>query len=107
VAAGDAEALARVFADDVILWSDGGGKARAARHALHGATRVARYLAGVTPQTPPDTMIRVVRVNGDPAFMGILDGKCIGLIVFEISEGLVTGIRAILNPDKLDRVETA
>lgn len=106
IATADVDALTRVFADDVILWSDGGGKARAARHPLHGAARVARYLVGVTPQTPANTAVKVVRVNGDPAFMGILDGQCIGLVAFEIADGLITGIRAILNPDKLSRVET-
>jgi hypothetical protein len=30
--------VAEVFAADVILWADGGGNVRAARHPLHGAS---------------------------------------------------------------------
>ena len=68
-------AVASVFAEDVVLWSDGGGVARAARHPLFGAERVARHLVGVAPQTPDGTEVRIVRVNGDPAIVGVLDGQ--------------------------------
>ena len=106
VTAGDVAGLARIFADDVVLWSDGGGVARAARHPLHGADRVARHLVGVTPQTPPGTEVRMVRVNGEPSLMGVLDGNAIGVITFEIREGLITAVRASLNPDKLAHIAT-
>lgn len=101
VSQGDVEGVASVFAEDVVLWSDGGGVARAARHPLFGATRVARHLVGVAPQTPEGTKIRIARVNGDPAILGVLDGEVIGALVFEVVEGLVVAVRALLNPEKL------
>jgi len=107
IAADDAEALAAVFADDVVLWSDGGGKARAARHPLAGAARVARFLVGVSAQTPPDATARFVRVNGEPALMGVVDGSPIGVLAFEIADERITAIRAVLNPDKLEHIECA
>lgn len=107
VTAGDVDRLAEIFADDVVLWADGGGKARAARHPLFGATRVARHLVGVQPQTPPGTEVRLVRANGEISIMGLLDGMPIGLIVFEVQDDLVIGVRALLNPDKLDRLQPA
>jgi RNA polymerase sigma-70 factor (ECF subfamily) len=97
----DVDRLARVFAEDVVLWADGGGKARAARHPLHGADRVARHLIGVRPQTPAGTKVRLVRVNGDPGVMGVLDGRRVAVIAFEIIEGRIQSVRAILNPEKL------
>jgi RNA polymerase sigma-70 factor, ECF subfamily len=102
--AGDVERLAEVFSQDVVLWADGGGKARAARKPLFGAERVARHLVGVAPQAPPGTEISLVRVNGDPAVMATVDGRCIALVAFEVAEGKVIGVRAILNPDKLAHV---
>ena len=45
--AGDVDALASVLADDVVFYADGGGKAPAVRHPLHGAVAVARFLAGL------------------------------------------------------------
>lgn len=101
---GDVEGVASVFADDVVLWSDGGGKARAARHPLFGAERVARHLVGVAPQTPEGTEVRIVRVNGDPAILGVLDGNVIAALSFEVAEGLVVAVRAVLNPDKLSHL---
>lgn len=104
VSRGNVEGVASVFAQDVVLWSDGGGKARAARHALYGARRVARHLVGVRPQTPEGTEIRIARVNGQPAILGVLDGRVIGSISFEIEEGQVITVHAVLNPEKLQHL---
>ena len=104
IAADDTDALIEVFADDVVLWSDGGGKARAARHPLAGAARVARFLVGVSAQAPAGATARFVRVNGDPALMGVVDGRPIGVLAFEVAEGQIIAIRAVLNPDKLAHI---
>jgi RNA polymerase sigma-70 factor (ECF subfamily) len=101
ISSGDLDALAEVFAEDVVLWSDGGGKVRAARHLLNGAWRVARHLIGVSSQTPPDTEVSVVRVNGEPGFMGSVDGAPIGIVSFDIRDERIVGVHAFLNPDKL------
>lgn len=98
---GDLEKLSQIFAEDVLLVSDGGGKARAARHPLHGAHRVARHLIGVSPQAPDGMEVRIVRVNGEPSVMGVFEGQAIGIVTFEIREGLVIAVRASLNPEKL------
>ncbi len=79
---------------------------RAARHLLSGSWRVARHLVGVAPQTPADAEIRAVRVNGDPGFIAAVDGRSIGVISFEISDGLVIAVRAFLNPEKLAHLES-
>lgn len=104
VAEDDVERLARVFAEDVVLWADGGGRERAARHPLHGAARVARHLVGVRPQAPAGMEVRVVRANGDPALIAVADGRCVAVIAFQVEESQVIGVRAILNPEKLDHL---
>lgn len=101
---GDVGRLASVFADDVVLWSDGGGKARAARHLLNGAERVARHLIGVAPQAPEGMEVRLVRVNGMPGILGLHDGKAIGVLSFDIVDDVVVAVRAVLNPEKLESV---
>ena len=45
-AGGDVEALLAALAPDVVLISDGGGKAKAARRPITGADKVARFLVG-------------------------------------------------------------
>ena len=47
VAGGDMEALLAALAPDVVLISDGGGKANAARRPITGADKVARFLVGI------------------------------------------------------------
>jgi RNA polymerase sigma-70 factor (ECF subfamily) len=101
VGRGAIDELAEIFAQDVVLVSDGGGKARAARHPLHGSERVARHLIGVAPQAPEGMEIRIVRVNGEPSVMGVFEGHAVGIVTFEVREGLVTAVRASLNPEKL------
>jgi RNA polymerase sigma-70 factor, ECF subfamily len=107
IAADDVNRLAEVFAADVVLWADGGGHVRAARHPLHGAHRVARHMVGVRPQTPPGTEVRIVKVNGDPGIAAMLGDLCVGVIAFEVHDGAISNIRAVLNPEKLTRVTTA
>ena len=56
---------------DVTLRSDGGGKARAAAHPLHGAVRVARFLIGIGRRREPGDRVGFVEVNGEPALFGL------------------------------------
>ena len=98
---GDVAGLARIFAEDVVLWADGGGEVRAARHPIVGAERVARHLVGVRSQTPPDLSVELVRANGDVALLGRASGVVVGIIGLDVRDGTVIGVRAFLNPAKL------
>ena len=51
---GDMEALLALLSEDVILYSDGGGKTQAALKPIYGADRVARFLSGILKKAPPD-----------------------------------------------------
>jgi len=51
-ATGDIERLLPLLDPDVTLRSDGGGVVRAARHPVHGADRVARFLLGLLSKEP-------------------------------------------------------
>ena len=49
-AGGDVEALLAVLAPDVVLVTDGGGKAKAALRPIAGADKVARFVAAVSAE---------------------------------------------------------
>ena len=98
---GDLDAMKRLFAEDVILWTDGGGKVRAAVHPLSGGWRVARHLVGVAHWTPDDAHARAVRVNGDPGFVAYLVDTPLCVASLEVADATVVGIRIVVNPDKL------
>ena len=97
---GDLPALEHLLASDVTAWADGGGKVSAARRAVLGRARVARYLAGIT-RFGAQLQILLAEVNGAPAILATSAGNLVGVLVLEISEGQITAVRAVANPDKL------
>ncbi|TDQ53094.1 RNA polymerase sigma-70 factor [Actinorugispora endophytica] len=101
---GDMAGLERLLAADVVSWTDGGGKVRrAARRPVTGAAKVARlFVIGVLGGLPEGAEIRIVEVNGQPALVGLLGGRPFGVVLPEVADGLVTAVRVVANPDKLE-----
>jgi RNA polymerase sigma-70 factor, ECF subfamily len=98
---GEIDALLATLAPDVVLRSDGGGKVSAARRPIEGADRVARFLVGLARQAPDDIVVETRRYNGTPGLV-IGDADHIEVVlVVDVADGLVHGIEAIRNPDKL------
>lgn len=103
-ATGDLPGLIALLHRDITLWSDGGGKAAAALNPIHGSDRVARFLLGVLRKFYGNATIRFAWVNGQPGFVGLEDGTPRTVLVLEMSEEQVTGIRIVRNPEKLGRL---
>jgi len=98
---GDLEAL---LAHDVQLTGDGGGKAPALARSLHGRNRVARAVVNWFRRAArvPDVSVRPVEVNGDPGALFLdAEQRLVGVMALDITGGQITGINAIVNPDKL------
>jgi Sigma-70, region 4/SnoaL-like domain len=98
---GDLTALESLLAADVVAWADGGGKATAARRPVHGAPRVARYLAGWMSRGVPGARVVVTDVNGQPGILGILDVRVLVAVLLDVVDRRVAGVYAVANPDKL------
>jgi RNA polymerase sigma-70 factor (ECF subfamily) len=102
---GDLAGLEAILAEDVVAWSDGGGKVTAARNAIAGRTRVARFLLGVARRAAdlPGASLEpsIEEVNGVPALAVRVDGELTMIAVLEASGDRVTAVHAVLNPDKL------
>jgi len=101
---GDLGQMVQLLSDDVVVYSDGGGKVPAALAPIRGALRAARFFLGITKKTPAEAEIRRVRVNGQPGLMVLLDGKAVTVLTLEVSEGRIANCYAIRNPDKLARI---
>src|SRR5688572_4007685 len=88
VAGGDMAALLAALAPDVVLISDGGGKASAARRPINGADKVARFLVGIAEKGGdiPGLRIEVAEVNGSPAIVGWVGAEPFGSISLAVSE---------------------
>lgn len=103
VAGGDMEALLAALAPDVVLVSDGGGKAKAALRPISGADKVARFLVGIARQGAelPDLRIEVADVNGSPALVAWIGTDPFGSISLAVAGGRIEQVLVVVNPDKL------
>jgi len=102
---GDMEDLLELLSDDVTLYSDGGGKTRAALRPVYGANNVARFLTGILRSIPPGFALRQTRVNGRPGLVGYFgDGSPQSVVSIEVAEGSIRAIRLVVNPEKLGNV---
>jgi RNA polymerase sigma-70 factor (ECF subfamily) len=104
--AGDASDIAAVLSEDVVLHGDGGGKAPALARALHGAERVSRTFANWVKQgVRLGARMDLAVVNGQPgAVFRTTDGAIGSVMMLEVSDGKVTAIYSIVNPDKLQHL---
>jgi RNA polymerase sigma-70 factor (ECF subfamily) len=109
-AAGDVEAMTGLLARDVGLWSDGGGKASAARRPLLGRDVVLNFLrglhrVGVTTGIVARVSWTVAEANGEPAVLQRLDGRLDAVYVISVAGDAIEGVRIVRNPDKLVYIE--
>jgi RNA polymerase sigma-70 factor (TIGR02957 family) len=99
---GDLQSLLDVLSPDVVLVTDGGGHKKAALRPILGRDKALRFLMAVS-EGP--LAARVVPVNGGVGLM-IADAAGVDdtLVTMLIEEGLVTGLYALRNPEKLARL---
>ncbi|MGI8911019.1 MAG: RNA polymerase sigma-70 factor [Rubrobacteraceae bacterium] len=104
-ASGDMEALISLLAEDVIVWSDGGGKVRAALRPIHGARNAARFFFGILGKAPPGLAIRRASINSRPGVVGYFaDGSPQSVVTLDVEKGSIRAIHIVVNPEKLANI---
>jgi RNA polymerase sigma-70 factor, ECF subfamily len=99
---GDIEGLLGVLDPEVVLRSDGGGRAKAARKPLVGADRVSRAVTALARTSLRDVELSFVDVNGLPGlFVSEAATGSISVVAFTVDGGQITSIHIQRNPDKL------
>jgi RNA polymerase sigma factor (sigma-70 family) len=101
--AGDLAGLVRLLHPDALYVTDGGGKAFAARKLIHGGGRIAEVMVRVGRQWRPDR-IDLVEVGGELALAFHQQGRVFSVDTVQITDGLITAYRRVMNPDKLGHV---
>jgi RNA polymerase sigma-70 factor (ECF subfamily) len=107
---GDGSELSALLAADVGVWSDGGGKASAARRPVLGRDRVLQFLLGlhrteIERAKLRDLLLRIEDVNSEPALVIRVGARLESIFVFSIDGDTVSGIRVVRNPDKLAHID--
>jgi len=106
---GDVQRLLDILAPDVVFVGDGGGVKQAVLRPITGADKVARLLATGMGRVAEELALHPAQVNGHPALIIHLDGELDTVVALRIDDGLITGLYAVRNPEKLShmRSETA
>ncbi len=103
---GDPASLAKLLAEDAALYSDGGGKASAARNVLHGRERVSRFIAGIFRKFRNIHSVSVVlaRINGMPGVVTRYRDGSLDTTALEIRGDEIVNVFVTRNPDKLAHI---
>ncbi|WP_103338241.1 RNA polymerase sigma-70 factor [Amycolatopsis sp. CA-126428] len=103
---GDLRELLDVLAPDVVFLGDGGGVVQAVLSPVSGAEEVARLLAAGLGNLAAGTL-EAAQVNGFPALILRRGGEVDTVVAVRVDDGLVTGLYAVRNPEKLSRLDEA
>ena len=88
----------------MVFLGDGGGVKQAVLRPVVGADKVARLLA-VGLGRIDAASLHPAQVNGYPALILHLDGEVDTVVAVRIDDGLITGLYAVRNPEKLSHME--
>lgn len=102
---GELSELLALLTEDAILYSDGGGKVRAALLPIYGPDKITRLFIGMRRHycentSPP----RLVAINGSPGVVTSHADGSISVMTFAFAGGRVKAIYMVRNPDKLTGV---
>lgn len=104
--AGDVDGLVSLLAEDVTVWSDGGGKVEgAARLPIQGRDKVKRALVGLLSHVPQGTTIERIEANGLPAVLVRVAGQIVSVLTLEVEGDYIRAMRNVANPDKLAHLD--
>ncbi|TFI56392.1 sigma-70 family RNA polymerase sigma factor [Sphingomonas parva] len=103
---GDIKALSGILADQVTIFSDGGGNVLAFRNVVRGMDRVLRLFQGLARKAAyRPQLLRIVMIDGLPGFVSIDRGAALQTTALEVRDGKITALYIVRNPDKLRHVE--
>ncbi|WP_067348508.1 RNA polymerase sigma-70 factor [Microbacterium hydrocarbonoxydans] len=101
---GDAIELERLFADDVVSYSDGNGVKLAARIPVIGRTRVASFVAAFASHFWAGKTTDWVEVNGQPAVALRQEGTITTVLAVTASAKGIEQLLWMMSPQKLGHV---
>jgi RNA polymerase sigma-70 factor, ECF subfamily len=102
---GDMKGIVALLSKDVVLHSDGGGKAIAVPNVVRGADNVARGILGSLRRLVPKTLVRhLARINGEPGLVNYLNGKPHSVLTVHAVGDRIRAIYILTNPDKLSHL---
>ncbi|MFJ6696174.1 RNA polymerase sigma factor SigJ [Streptomyces sp. NPDC091272] len=93
-------ALVDLLDPAAVLTADGGGLVGAALRPIEGGARIAQYMVAIADKAPGLALVEQ-SVNGTPGLVAQRAGAVMTVASFEITDGRVSRIWAVRNPEKL------
>ncbi|MDM5328488.1 RNA polymerase sigma-70 factor [Neobacillus sp. CF12] len=94
-------ALLVLLSENVTLYSDGGGKVKAAVRPVMTVSNVLAFLYGIVKKAPEGFSFAIKNVNGQPAIVNYVNHTLHSIISFYICDNGINELYITLNPDKL------
>jgi RNA polymerase sigma-70 factor (ECF subfamily) len=101
---GDTARLIALLDDNVVLHTDGGGKAFATRKPVVGAKAVAQFIIAVARARAHHLSAVETDLNGAPGLVLTASGRPVLAILIDTDGERVHSVFAVANPDKLDAI---
>lgn len=104
---GDAGRLSSLLADDVVLYTDGGGKVTAVSRPIHGANAVVRLFMALARHfaAAGSRPVQFCTVGGLSGFVTIEDEKVLQTTALDLCGDRIEAIYVTRNPEKLRHLE--
>ncbi|MGG3573933.1 RNA polymerase sigma-70 factor [Bacillus gobiensis] len=102
---GNVNQLLELVSEDVTMYSDGGGKVKAAQVPIFGATRVIQLLQNLLKMYAGKFTIIFTTVNGLPGLILTTDDHLQYVYSFTFNGNRIQTIYSVANPDKLRHLQ--
>lgn len=106
-ASGRMEGVLALLTEESTVFSDGGGKVKAAGCAIVGADHATRFLLGIWPRFMVNVDVRHTVINGSPGVVVSSGGRVDYALSFEVAGDRIRHIYIVCNPDKLRHLSPA
>jgi RNA polymerase sigma-70 factor (ECF subfamily) len=102
---GDTQQLMIFLREDIIIYSDGGGKVAAARQPIVGRDRAISFLIGIYNKFPGKLLPRITYINGEPGAL-LYDAETgrvdtVMVFIYADDRDTLASLCLIRNPDKI------
>lgn len=99
------QGLLALLSDEIVLYSDRGGKASAVPNPIYGPGNVAKLLLGAFRKFVPRNLLRcTVQINGHPGVVNYHDGHPHSVLTVDTSDDRIRNIYIVTNPEELERL---
>ncbi|MCM3768685.1 RNA polymerase sigma-70 factor [Neobacillus niacini] len=102
---GNASRLEHLLSEDVILYSDGGGKTYAAIRPIHSREFVVRFIESLTKQLNSSrdktAQVQIIQINGQTGVVAVGLDNVMSVISFHVLNDQIQEIYVVRNPEKL------